>query len=265
MEVCDAAPVRTWRLISRAPPAGHAESTLDEAHALAECFASARFSVAETEDDARRALDEQAGIDAVLIPGDARPPPPPPPPPQQQQQKQRADEAKRRQADALERFQALLHKYEKEKGRVLSILWEEVFPLLADALPALPPIDRQLVETATRVGDYALGVRLGAGHFSTVCAARHRLNAGACLAVKMVDKGRVKSVTALRRLHNEARSRSRALSPPSGEAGGSGWKRVGREPEPAPLCLSLSLSLFRSPPQGARHARARAPVRAAAL
>ena len=59
----------------------------------------------------------------------------------------------------------------------------------------------------------------------------------------MVDKGRVKSVTALRRLHNEARSRSRALSPPSDEAGGSGWKRVGREPEPARLCLSLSYSL----------------------
>ena len=122
-------------------------------------------------------------------------------------------ETQRRQSDIVDKFQALLVKYEKEKARTSTILWDEVFPLLADTL-ILPRIDKQLVESASQVGDYHLGLRLGSGHFSTVCAATHRLNSEKAFAMKMVDKTRIKSVAALRRLHNEVQV-LRTLSHPS--------------------------------------------------
>lgn len=92
-------------------------------------------------------------------------------------------------------------------------------------LEAIPPVDADIVESSTRIGDYQIGEVLGEGQFASVRAVETVQATRACssaasavrdvsmpqgepgtpcgTAVKMINKAGIVSLTTLRRVDNE--------------------------------------------------------------
>lgn len=143
------------------------------------------------------------------------------------------------QKQLFDKFCVLRQKYDHVKTYLCDVLWEVIpsgcIPGVEGKgsrwLEAIPPIDHDVIESPTRIGNYIIGDILGEGQFASV----HAINtcfstkpenfekaAASSLkdehvlecteikdssplqrAVKMIDKARVVSLTTLRRVDNE--------------------------------------------------------------
>ncbi|CAM9360171.1 unnamed protein product, partial [Discosporangium mesarthrocarpum] len=129
-----------------------------------------------------------------------------------------------RQKQMFEKFCLLRQKYDGLKRHLCEVLWEVIpsghIPGVErqgpDWLEAIPPLDNGVTESLTQIGDYEIGEVLGEGQFAAVRSIKplkDTKNDGVHqpientsygpLAVKMIHKAGVVSLTTLRRVDNE--------------------------------------------------------------
>jgi serine/threonine protein kinase len=112
-----------------------------------------------------------------------------------------------RRNEICDKFDILRKKYDGVKNHLREVLWDYIpnhrLPGVEgrgpEWLEGIPPIDHSLDEGPCSIGKYQFGETLGEGQFAAVRSVIGHAN----LAVKVIHKGSVVNLTALRRVDNE--------------------------------------------------------------
>lgn len=112
-------------------------------------------------------------------------------------------EYQKQQQRVIADFGTLSQKYQATKATLQHVLWRRM-PQLAE-FGAIPPLDEGMEESEARVGPYALGQLVGAGHFAKVKEILERTGEedGRALVLKAIDKAHVKHPQSLLRVAHE--------------------------------------------------------------
>ncbi len=99
----------------------------------------------------------------------------------------------------------LRDKYDDAKAHIAEVLWSYL-PAHSPFCPSIPgmQVGQQLQESEKRVGDYDLGTKLGEGQFAKVfICTKHRRPEDGEYALKVINKDKVSSLAALKRVDSE--------------------------------------------------------------
>ncbi len=110
-------------------------------------------------------------------------------------------EYQKQQQRVIADFGLLSSKYQAAKATLQNLLWQRM-PKLPE-FSAIPALDEGMEEAEARVGPYALGELVGAGHFARVLEVLERQEEGQALVLKAIDKTHVKNPQSLLRVAHE--------------------------------------------------------------
>ena len=113
------------------------------------------------------------------------------------------EELQKKQYELYVQFELLRKKYDKQKSKMSSALWTECTPFHPE-LRHIPPMEQSehFPETDTQVGFYIVSSPIGEGQFASVKSC-HRIDEEGEFALKIINKERVNSLTAMVRISNE--------------------------------------------------------------
>jgi serine/threonine protein kinase len=109
----------------------------------------------------------------------------------------------RKEQDLLSQFDLLRSKYDGLLTKMCNLLWSDCTPFHPE-LKQIPPMETsdKLVESSMQIGPYRIAEEIGEGQFATVSEC-YREGDATTYAVKVINKEKITSLTALRRISYE--------------------------------------------------------------